>query len=90
MKALSPEQVLSVADEVCAATGAHIINYPALSCYASLTNPHFQSVPLFSDATARHQALAELTTSFPALDSHNELFCSLLHTVLVSRETKAL
>lgn len=87
LKSLTTEQVLLIAEEVCAQTNAEITNYAALSTIASITNPRIYGVPVYLSATERDKELRRLITSYPPLNSHNLLLCDLIQAVLVSRET---
>lgn len=77
MRPLTPEQVLAVADEFCAAHGARIRSFAALAACAAVPGARIHGAPvcgspregalLLFDATVRLQPLTERNHTFAAV-----------------------
>lgn len=91
VRGLSFGQVVLVADEVCAATGASVRDYPGLAALAGATAPRLAGVPVHADGDAQARAVAALTRRIAPLTptrSANEVLAAVLVDVLAARNER--
>lgn len=91
IRGLSFEQVVLVADEVCAATGASVRDYPGLAALAGATAPRLAGAPVHADGDAQARAVAALTRKVVPLTptrSANEVLAAVLVDVLAARNER--
>lgn len=91
IRGLSFGQVVLVADEVCAATGASVRDYPGLAALAGATAPRLAGVPVHADGDAQARAVAALTRRIAPLTptrSANEVLAAVLVDVLAARNER--
>ncbi|AWB83085.1 TetR family transcriptional regulator [Corynebacterium liangguodongii] len=83
MRALSPEQLLAIADEFCAPRGARVRSFSALCAAAAVPGARVHGVPVFDSATAAGEALAEAIVALEPLNGGNRAFGEVARRVYV-------
>lgn len=81
MKPLSPEQLLSLADEFTLTTPTHIQSFSALVACAAVPGAKVHGVPVFDSAQDAARGLAETIAKLEPLSSDNERFGQLAEEV---------
>lgn len=80
---LSPEQLLSIADQWCAHTHTRVRDYSALVAAAAVINAHIHGVNLHPHPRAAAQAFSHTLKKLAPLESANEGFAELCARVLL-------
>lgn len=83
MRGLSPEQVLLIADEVCAAHGERVRDFAALAAVAAVSNASFHGVRVDDSPTVMAQRVADTITALRPLSGRNEQFAAATRRILV-------
>lgn len=82
MKGLSFEQMVLIADEVCAHTDARIRSYPALAACAATTNAHLHGVPLHHHVMQMTKILRDHIRALRPLTHDNDVFSHVVTDIL--------
>lgn len=86
---LNLEQVVIVADEFCARTGAKIASYPALAAISGASHPSLHGVPVYRDAAEQARGVRGICRRVGALSHGNEGFAEVLCEILAARAEAA-
>ncbi|MCF4007620.1 hypothetical protein L1O03_10650 [Corynebacterium uropygiale] len=86
---MSADALLTIAEDVCAATGTRIKNYPALVSLAALSAPRLRGCPLYATEHEQARTIRLALRSFPPLEEHNDIFADVLFSVLAERHAHA-
>ncbi|APT83748.1 hypothetical protein CAQU_00040 [Corynebacterium aquilae DSM 44791] len=78
MKALSPEQVLLIADEVCEATGAQVVDFSGVAALAAATHAKIHGVDVWEGFTHPEAHLEHLAGRIAPLSRDNATFAAVL------------
>lgn len=85
--ALTPEQLLLIADEFCATHRVQIRDFGALVAAAAVPGARIAGIPVHEGVAASGRALAEAVTRLEPLSDHNREFgeaCGRLYQILHS------
>ncbi|BAU94271.1 hypothetical protein N24_0009 [Corynebacterium suranareeae] len=83
MRGLSAENILAIADEVCAAHGVAVRDFAALSAAAALSTASFHGVRVFGSAEAMAEKVSEIIRALKPLSGRNETFAAVTQRVLL-------
>lgn len=89
MAGLSFEQLVIIADELCARTGAAIVSYPALAAIAGATAPKLHGVPVYRDPARQARGVSQVCRRVGALSQDNDMLASVVCEVLAARGEEA-
>ncbi|WP_066528262.1 TetR family transcriptional regulator [Corynebacterium bouchesdurhonense] len=78
MRPLTPEQVLAVADEFCAARGVHVRSFGALAACAAVPGARIHGVPVCGSPREGAFLLFDATVRLKPLTDHNQTFAAVL------------
>ncbi|MBZ8177287.1 hypothetical protein GP475_00040 [Corynebacterium poyangense] len=82
---LSAEQVVDIAEEFCAASGAKITNYAALAGIAGMSNPRIFGVPVYITEAEQSRTLRRSILDLHPLDQGNKEFAEVFINVMRGR-----
>lgn len=78
---LSPEQLLLIADEFCAAHGTRVRDFGALVAAAAVPGARISGIPVHDNVRAAADALATTVTALRPLSDRNEPFAAACRAV---------
>lgn len=87
MRALTPEQILLIADEFCGSYPVRVRSFSALAAAAAVPGARFYGVPVHASAAAAAEALSQAITTLSPLTGDNEAFarvCAKVYQRLVA------
>ena len=84
LRTLTPEQVLIIAEEVCAATSAHIVDYVGLGAIAGATSARFHGLSAWEGQHHPAEYLQELVARIAPLSMGNDMFGYVLAQVVLA------
>ncbi|WPF66169.1 MULTISPECIES: hypothetical protein [unclassified Corynebacterium] len=82
MRGLSFEQMVLIADEVCAHTDSRIRSYPSLAACAATTSARLHGVPLHHRLTQMIKTLQDHIRALRPLTHHNDVFSHVVADIL--------
>lgn len=74
MRPLTPEQLLAIADEFCAAHPVHVRSFSALVACAAVPGSRIHGIPVFDTAAPASLALAAAIRRLEPLTALNDAF----------------
>ncbi|MCP1388482.1 TetR family transcriptional regulator [Corynebacterium sp. TA-R-1] len=80
-RALSPEQLLAIADEFCAAYKVRIRSFPALAACAAVPGARIHGVPVCGSEREAGLSLYDAILHLKPLTSHNTDFAAIARDV---------
>lgn len=83
MRGLSPEQLLRIADEVCAVHGVAVRDFAGLSAAAAVSSAAFHGVRVHADPAAMAAAVAGTIRALEPLSGRNETFAAVTQRILL-------
>lgn len=83
MRALSGEDALVAAEEVCAATGAAVRSLPALIAAAAVPGAHVAGIPVHRTEAGARAELMDAVARLEPLTGANDLFAAVLARIAV-------
>ena len=84
-RACSLDELVTVADRVCARTGAVIIDYSALAAAAAVPGARINGVPVHSNPRAAAEAMAAVIETLAPLDTANKCLSVVAARVYLAR-----
>ncbi|STC69223.1 hypothetical protein [Corynebacterium pilosum] len=81
MKALSPEQLLIIADAFCDKHNVQVTSFSALVAAAAVPGARFEGIAVFTEVTEAARALEEAICRLEPLDHANEDFAAYVRAV---------
>lgn len=81
MRPLTPEQLLAIADEFCAARHVQVRSFAAIAACAAVPGARIHGAPVCGSAQEGAFLLADAITSLTPLTSHNATFALLARDV---------
>lgn len=82
MRGLTFEQMVVIADEICARTDARIRSYPALASCAAITRARLRGIPLYPNVTQMTRGVHEHIRALRPLTSYNDVFSHVVTDIL--------
>lgn len=83
MKGLSAENLLAIADEVCAEHGVVVRDFAALAAAAAVSTARFHGVRVFGSSEAMAGKVSEMIRALKPLSGRNETFAAVTQRVLL-------
>ncbi|ALC04504.1 hypothetical protein CDES_00055 [Corynebacterium deserti GIMN1.010] len=83
MRGLSSDNVLAIADEVCAAHGVVVRDFAALAAVSGVSTASFHGVRVFGSASAMASKVSEMIRLLEPLSGKNETFAAVIQRVLL-------
>lgn len=77
-RGLSAEQVLLLADAICATFGCVVTDYPGLVSIAAVTNPKIHTVSAYRSPSAAVRYIEDHVLKVAPLSGHNDKFARLV------------
>ncbi|KQB84651.1 hypothetical protein [Corynebacterium oculi] len=90
MRGLSFEQMVRVADEVCAHTDSRIRSYAALASCAAITNARLHGVPLHHHITQMTRDVQDHIRALRPLTHNNDVFSHVVADIVQDLNTEPL
>lgn len=83
MRGLTPEQLLLIADEVCAAHGETVRDFAALAAAAAVSTAGFHGVRVHASPVAMADKVATTITTLMPLSGRNRQFAETTRRILL-------
>lgn len=84
MRGLTAEQLLIIADEVCATCTASVQKFAALSAASAVSTANFHGVAVHGSVEDMARAVAQTIGSLRPLSSHNDVLAEATARILIS------